>query len=231
MSSKASASGQTDEFQVDSLTVRRGLDNCRVGCPADRRPADRRPVSGASRLMRISLIVASLLFVVPFGVHATPDSTALKHVELDLVEGGCNSNCSLVMDYGSVRFWYYVDGEGNTYLDYREELSGKKQRETYLEPLIYSHIPPVATEFAKVGAGPDGCGSDGWGWGGGENITTINYGMFSLVTNYSHAGQAVRVTVDNETGRIIGNPTSVASGIKAGTPKRCKLTRDEVQEK
>ena len=80
-------------------------------------------------------------------------------------------------------------------------------------------------------SGMDQCGKDGWGWNDGEQINSINYGMFSLHTNYSHAGNAVRVTIDNETGAIIGNPTSVASGIRGGTPLKCKSKRDAVQEK
>jgi len=179
----------------------------------------------------MSFIAACLLSIAPLVAHSAPDLSGQKYSDLELIEGGCNSNCSLVMDYGSVRFWYYVDGNGKTYLDYTEELPGKLHRETLAEPVVYSHTPPRVGAFAKTGAGPDGCGSDGWGWGSGENISNINYGMFSLSTNYSHAGHAVRVSINNETGEIIGNPTGVASGIRVNIPVRCELRRDAIQEK
>jgi hypothetical protein len=146
---------------------------------------------------------------------------------LPLAEGTCESNCNLLVDYGSTRFWYYVDGAGERHLDYREETGGRKAFGDAPRSVTYFHAMPVVGSKA----GEDRCGKDGWGWQDGEQINGINYGMFSLYTNYSHAGNAVRVTVDNETGAIIGNPVSVTSGIRGGTPLKCKDKRDAVQEK
>lgn len=81
--------------------------------------------------------------------------------------------------------------------------------------VTYSYTAPMAISKS----GMDQCGKDGWGWNDGEQINSINYGMFSLHTNYSHAGNAVRVTIDNETGAIIGNPTEPSPPASAAAPR------------
>ena len=160
-------------------------------------------------------------------VGSTASGAELDIATLPLVDGSCERNCNLLVDYGSARFWYYVDGEGERHLDYREETTGIGMRDDTPSSITYFYAAPVTVSKS----GDDKCGKDGWGWSDGEQINSINYGMFSLYTNYSHAGNAVRVTIDNETGAIIGNPTSVASGIRGGTPLKCKSKRDAVQEK
>lgn len=179
--------------------------------------------------MKLKFVIASALVVFSASTFAGPTSTVMEDFSSRFDEGTCYSNCNMVADYGDVRFWYFVDGEGQMHLDYREELAESKISGRGEPTPVY--FKSVRQDDAAAKFVMERCGKDGWGWNDSEQINATNYGTFSVYTNYTHAGIAIRVTINNDTGDIIGNPVSVDSGIKAGTPLMCGEKRDAVQQK
>ena len=168
---------------------------------------------------------AIALMSIAFFANASPDSTPPRFDEILLSADACDNNCTRVVDYGPRRTWLFIDGNGRPHLDYDEQRPDAQAQDLYADPLVYFYMP-------AHDARPDAttCGEDGWGWATAERIHAIDYGEFTQETNYSHAGQAVRVLISTATGALIGAPTSLDSGVRPHTASRCSDIRRHVSD-
>lgn len=138
----------------------------------------------------------------------------------------CPAHCVVIQDFGTQRLWFYLDGAGKMHLDWIETVAAAKGASRHVEPVV-TFLQMRSHDVSADAEKSLGCGTDGWGWYSGRDISTVYYANgTSVVTSYSHAGQAVRTAL-NANGTIQSTGT-VSSGIRSGTPTSCKKMRDEV---
>ncbi len=156
---------------------------------------------------------------------------ATKVEDLQFGTEPCAANCLMEVDGGTYKLWFYVDAQGHIQLDAAQHFPETASKEPIYRyaaiPLVDGSIPPqhdaVAVQVGLAMAEGAECGTDGWGWLRGELVSRLVLANDTEVwTQYSHAGQAIRTTVQRDSDSA-SEPQE--SGIKSGTPESCSQAR------
>ncbi|MCX7557103.1 hypothetical protein OS187_09770 [Xanthomonadaceae bacterium JHOS43] len=141
----------------------------------------------------------------------------------------CAASCLREHRIGSNAWWYIIDAEGKTHLQFAEDAAGAAdfpvQRASDGTASIRSvGLDALAPDVSEA----TGCGRDGWGWDTGDLVAGVDFGDVVTSVRYSHIGLAVLVSMDAATGVPMGELVNLASGVRRGTPPSCASIRDEV---